>query len=91
MVVSFIFFMFTTKFGEDEPQLTCAYFSDGLVKNHQPDDLEAIIEAIKNSSRLTRWTFRALLRVPVPPPFSERLALLRDYFTSRKTTRKSPS
>ena len=26
-----IFFIFTPKLGEDEPNLTCAYFSDGLV------------------------------------------------------------
>ena len=32
-----IFGIFTPKIGEDEPNLTCAYFSDGLVKNHQPD------------------------------------------------------
>ena len=31
------YFLFSPrKFGEDEPILTCAYFSDGLVKNHQP-------------------------------------------------------
>ena len=37
MVVSSIFFMFTPNFGEDEPNWTVAYFSDGLVKNHQAD------------------------------------------------------
>ena len=30
-----IFGIFTPKIEEDEPNLTCAYFSDGLVKNHQ--------------------------------------------------------
>ena len=29
------FFIFTPKIGEDEPNLTCAYFSNRLVKNHQ--------------------------------------------------------
>ena len=37
LVVSNIFLMFTPKIGEDEPNLTFAYLSDGLVKNHQPD------------------------------------------------------
>ena len=32
-----IFGIFTPKIGEDEPNLTFSYFSDGLVKNHQPD------------------------------------------------------
>ena len=27
-----IFLIFTPKLGEDEPNLTCAYFSDGLVQ-----------------------------------------------------------
>ena len=31
-----IFFIITPKIGEDEPILTCAYFSNGLGKNHQP-------------------------------------------------------
>ena len=31
----FIFFKYSPLFGEDEPILTFAYFSDGLVKNHQ--------------------------------------------------------
>ena len=35
VVVSNIFFIFTPKIGEDEPNLTCAYFSNRLVKNHQ--------------------------------------------------------
>ena len=35
--VSEIFLKFHSIFGEDEPILTFAYFSDGLVKNHQPD------------------------------------------------------
>ena len=30
------FLIFNPKIGEDEPILTCAYFSDRLVKNHQP-------------------------------------------------------
>ena len=34
-----IFFIFTPNLGEDEPNLTCAYFSDGWEKNHQPDIL----------------------------------------------------
>ena len=29
------FLMFTPKLGEDEPNLTVAYFSNGLAKNHQ--------------------------------------------------------
>ena len=32
---STIFFIFTPKLGEDEPILTCAYFSKGLKLNHQ--------------------------------------------------------
>ena len=31
-----IFGIFTPKIGEDEPISTVAYFSKGLVKNHQP-------------------------------------------------------
>ena len=30
-----MFGIFTAKIGEDEPVLTCAYFSDGLGKSHQ--------------------------------------------------------
>ena len=35
VVATQIFFIFTPKIGEMESNLTCAYFSNGLVKNHQ--------------------------------------------------------
>ena len=37
MVVTQYFLFFTPSLGDDEPILTCAYFSNGLMINHQPD------------------------------------------------------
>ena len=46
-------------FGEDEPNLTFAYLSDGLVKNHQPDNQtiipwESVMGVLKFPSSLAR-------------------------------------
>ena len=41
-----IWIIFTPKIGEDEPILTIAYFSEGLVKNHQPETIWWFLEWI---------------------------------------------
>ena len=43
----FRYFIFTPKIGEDKANLTCAYFSNGLVKNHQPVIQSEIIQPKK--------------------------------------------